>query len=70
MRTTFGEMHLFSDASQKHDTTFIMNRKECGRWLDRQTERKGERQCGWKRVAAWILNSSIYEGLETKSLSR
>ncbi len=38
MRTTFCEMHLFIDASQKHDTSFVLNGKE---WGVGQTE--GER---------------------------
>ncbi len=40
MRTTFSEMHLFNDASQNHDTSFILNRKERGVG---KTERKSER---------------------------
>jgi hypothetical protein len=30
MRTTFSEMRLLNDASQKHDTSFILNGKEWG----------------------------------------
>jgi hypothetical protein len=30
MRTTFSEIHLFNDASQNYDTSFILNRKEQG----------------------------------------
>jgi hypothetical protein len=47
MRTTFGEMHLFNGASQKHDTTFIMNGKEWGSGkTDRQRERERVRGSG------------------------
>jgi hypothetical protein len=46
MRTTFCEMCLFNDASQKHDTSLVLNGKEWGvgqadgerEWI------KGERQ--------------------------
>ncbi len=49
MRTTFCEMHLFNDTSQKHDKSFILNRKQWGkgkleRERDRQTERERDRQ--------------------------
>jgi hypothetical protein len=64
-------MHLFNDASQKHDTTFISNRKEEGvgkMERERERERKSERRSvGGKgcsighKLDCW---SSIYEGLE------
>jgi hypothetical protein len=41
MRATFCEMHLFNDASQKHDTSFILNGKE---WGVSKTERERERE--------------------------
>jgi hypothetical protein len=41
MRTTFGEMRLFNDASQKHDTSFILNGKE---WGVGKTQREGEKE--------------------------
>ncbi len=41
MRTTFGEMRLFNDASQKHDTSCILNGKE---WGVGKTERERERE--------------------------
>ncbi len=62
MRATFCEMHLFNDASQKHDTSFILNGKE---WGVSKTERERERErmskewkaeCGWERVVAWVIN--------------
>ncbi len=40
MRTTFSEMRLLNDASQKHDTSFILNGKE---WGVGKTERERER---------------------------
>jgi hypothetical protein len=40
MRTTFYEMHLINNSSLKHDTSFILNRKECGK---NKTERERER---------------------------
>jgi hypothetical protein len=46
MRTTFSEMHLFNDDSQRKDTSFILNGKE---WGVSGTEREGERErerCG------------------------
>ncbi len=42
MRTTFCEMHLFNDTSQKHDTSFILNGKEWGK-SKTEGERGGER---------------------------
>ncbi len=47
MRTIFCEMHLFNDASQKHDTSFILNGKDWGvgkAERAREKERKSERQ--------------------------
>jgi hypothetical protein len=41
MRTTFCEICLFDDASQKHNTSFILNGEE---WGVGQTEREGERE--------------------------
>jgi hypothetical protein len=41
VRTTFGEMHLFNEASQKHDTIFILNGIE---WGVGKTERERERE--------------------------
>jgi hypothetical protein len=41
MRATFCEMHLFNDASRKHDTSFILNGKE---WGVSKTERERERE--------------------------
>ena len=71
MRTPFGEMHLFNDASQKHDTSFILNGKEWGVGkTERQRERKSERQsvsvsekgCSMgHKLGCW---PSIYDGLE------
>jgi hypothetical protein len=43
MRTTFGEMRLFNDASQKHDTTFILNGKK---WGAGKTGREREKENG------------------------
>jgi hypothetical protein len=38
-------MHLFNDASQKHDTIFILNGKEWGVGkTDRERERERERE--------------------------
>jgi hypothetical protein len=39
MRTTFFEMHLFNDISQKQDTYFILNGKE---WGVSKTEKEKE----------------------------
>jgi len=41
MRTTFCEICLFNDASQKHNTSFILNGEE---WGVGQTERDRERE--------------------------
>jgi len=41
MRTTFDEMHLFNDASQKHDTSYIQNGKV---WGVGKTEREKEKE--------------------------
>ncbi len=70
MRTTFSEMHLLNDASQKHDTSFILNGKEWGVGK-REGEREKERErcgvlvkkgCGvGRKLDHW---SSIYEGLD------
>jgi hypothetical protein len=46
MRATFCEICLFNDASQEHDTSFILNGKE---WGVGQTEREIERGWGWKK---------------------
>ncbi len=67
MRTTFSDMHLFTSAPQKHDTTFILNGKK---WGVGKTERERERVRGrvWvERVAVHKLDhgSCIYEGLQT-----
>jgi hypothetical protein len=69
MRTTFSEMRLLNDASQKHDTSFILNGKE---WGVGKTEGEREREkrygvlmkkgCGvGHKLDRW---SSIYEGLD------
>jgi len=50
MRTTFYEMHLFNNSSLKHDTSFILNRKE---WGKKKTKRKRERKD--KRVRDGVL---------------
>jgi hypothetical protein len=41
MRTTFFEICLFNDASQKHYTSFILNGKE---WGVGKTEGEGEKK--------------------------
>jgi hypothetical protein len=41
MRTSFCEMRIFNDTYQKHDTSFILNRKEWGKSM---TERERERE--------------------------
>ncbi len=49
MRTTFCEMHLFNDTSQKHDTSFILNGKEWGKGqLERERDR--EQMCGRQSI--------------------
>ncbi len=61
MRTTFGEMHLFNDASQKHDTTFIMNGKE---WGGGKTDRQRE------RVRGSVGGKGLQHGSETQVFMR
>ncbi len=72
MRTTLSEMRLFSDASQKHDTSFMLNGKDWGvGQTKRERERERERVRGRERVrkgcgvghklGCW---PSIYDGLE------
>jgi len=41
--TIFDEMHLSNDVSQKHDSSFMLNRKE---WRVSKTERERERGGG------------------------
>ncbi len=41
MKTTFSEMHLFNDYSQRQDTSFILNGKE---WGVSRIEREGVRE--------------------------
>jgi hypothetical protein len=66
VRTTFGEMHLFNEASQKHDTIFILNRKE---WGVCKTETERERGGVWVEKGCALGHKlghwpSSYEGLE------
>ncbi len=64
MRAKFDEMHLSNYASQKHDTSFILNGKEWG-------VSKSDREKGgvWVRMGCGVdhkLNSwpNIYDDLE------
>ncbi len=67
MRATLCEMHLFNNASRKHDTSFILNGKEWGvSKTNRERERERERmskewkaECGWERVVAWVINLAV-----------
>ncbi len=68
MRTPFCERCLFYDTSQKHDTSFLWNRKESGK---SKTEGERERVRGrvWQRKGCGAVHkidhwSSIYDGLE------
>jgi len=68
MRTTFGEMHLFNEASQKHDTIFILSGKEWGVGKT-ETERERERGGVWVEKGCALGHKlgrcpSIYEVLE------
>jgi len=61
MRTTLYEMHLFNNASQKHDVSFMLNGKESGK-SKTEGERIGkewEVECGRERVAVWVINVTI-----------
>jgi hypothetical protein len=50
MRTTFIEMRLFNDDSQRQDTSFILKGKEWGvNRIERERERKRERQTDRER---------------------
>jgi hypothetical protein len=55
MRTTFCEMHLFKDVSQKHETSFILNRKE---WGNSKTEREQEKSERWSVVEEGLQHVS------------
>jgi hypothetical protein len=55
MRTTFCEMHLFNDVSQKHETSFILNRKE---WGNSKTEREREKSERWSVVEEGLQHVS------------
>jgi len=45
MRTTFSEMCLFNDDSQRQDTSFILNGKEWGvSGIEREREREREKE--------------------------
>jgi hypothetical protein len=47
MSTTLCEMRLFNDASQKHDTSFILNGKESGKCKpERERERENRSNVG------------------------
>jgi hypothetical protein len=68
MRSTFCVILLLNDASQKHDTSCILNGKE---WGVGKTERQRERVRGkvWVRKDCSVCHElvhwpSIYEGLE------
>ncbi len=44
MRTTFTEMYLFNEKSQRQDKSFILNRKEWGvRGIEGEREKEKER---------------------------
>jgi hypothetical protein len=72
MRATFCDMHLFNDASRKHDTYFILNRKEWGvSKAERERKRENEKRVKdrvWVRKSCGVGHKlgrwpSIYEGL-------
>jgi hypothetical protein len=69
MRTTFCEMRLFNDASQKHDTSFILNGKDWGAGKTEREKRRRVRGEAWVRKDCGMGHKlghwpSIYEGLE------
>ncbi len=52
MRATFYEMRLFKDASQKHDTSFILNGKE---WVEGKIGQDREREREWIECGRWSV---------------
>jgi hypothetical protein len=47
MRTTFDEIHLFNDVSQKHDSSFILNGRSGESARQKERERERERGGVW-----------------------
>jgi hypothetical protein len=51
-RTTFYEMCLFNDASQIHDTSFILNGRE---WGEGKIGREREKEREWIECGRWSV---------------
>ncbi len=63
MRITFIEMHLFKDASQKHDISFILNGKE---WVEGKIGREREKEREWIECGRWsVAEKELWRGYKT-----